>query len=79
MKPAARAADIFCPYRNGSKMMTGYRILEMREGKHPLRAQWVEGLRFMQRLVAKQKATVGHGNSYLRAIPLPPRVRYSAE
>jgi hypothetical protein len=28
VKPAARAADIFCPYRNGSKMMTGYRILE---------------------------------------------------
>ncbi len=39
MKPAARAADIFCPHRNGPKMRTGYRTLEMREGKHPLRAQ----------------------------------------
>jgi hypothetical protein len=32
----------------------------MREGKHPLRARWVEGLRFMQRLVAKQKAKIKH-------------------
>ena len=79
LKPAASAADIFCRYGNGPKMKTGYRPLEMREGKHPLRARRMEGLSFMQRLVANQKATFGHGNSYLRAIPLPPRVRYSAE